>query len=141
MPALAELLKKKDAPGNLYKSTVENTLFFNCEQVCLVKKIVKISNKNYNYWISKEVEDKVIDKRLLRQELYALNDQFDWKMEPIFIYYDNLSFDQYTRFTMKLGNNDLLEGALFKKNKEYYITSMSCFVDPTVDVKKTTAIW
>ena len=41
---------------------------------------------------------------------------------------------------MKLGNNDLLEGALFKKNKEYYITSMSCFVDPTVDVKKTTAI-
>ena len=57
-------------------------------------------------------------------------------MEPIFIYYDNLSFDQYTRFTMKLGNNDLLEGALFKKNKEYYITSMSCFVDPTVDVKK-----
>ena len=37
---------------------------------------------------------------------------------------------------MKLGNNDLLEGALFKKNKEYYITSMSCVVDPTVDVKK-----
>ena len=41
---------------------------------------------------------------------------------------------------MKLGNDDLLEGALFKKNKECYITSMSCFVDPTVDVKKTTAI-
>ena len=74
VPALAELLKKKDAPDNLYKSTVENTLFFNCEQVCLVKKIVKISNKNYNYWISKEVEDKVIDKRFLRQELYALSD-------------------------------------------------------------------
>ena len=74
VPALAELLKKKDAPGNLYKSTVENTLFFNCEQICLVKKIVKISNKNYNYWISKEVEDKVIDKRFLRQELYALSD-------------------------------------------------------------------
>ena len=57
-------------------------------------------------------------------------------MEPIFIYYNNLSFDQYTRFTMKLGNDDLLEGALFKKNKGCYITSMSCFVDPTVDVKK-----
>ena len=136
MPALAELLRKKDAPGNLYKSTVEDTLFFNREQACLVKKIVKISNKNYNYWISNEVEDKVIDKRFLRQELHALNDQFDWKMEPIFIYYNNLSFDQYTRFTMKLGNDDLLEGALFKKNKEYYITSMSCFVDPTADVKK-----
>ena len=57
-------------------------------------------------------------------------------MEPIFTYYSNLSFDQYTRFTIKLGNDDLLEGALFKKNKEYYITSMSCFVDPTADVKK-----
>ena len=77
MPALAELLRKKDAPGNLYKSTVEDTLFFNREQACLVKKIVKISNKNYNYWISNEVEDKVIDKRFLRQELHALNDQFD----------------------------------------------------------------
>ena len=77
VPALAELLRKKDAPGILYKSTVEDTLFFNLEQVYLVKKIVKISNKNYNYWISNEVEDKVIDKRFLRQELHALKDQFD----------------------------------------------------------------
>ena len=30
---------------------------------------------NY-YWISKEAEDKIINKRLLRQELYAINDQF-----------------------------------------------------------------
>ena len=73
----AERLKKKDAQDNLYKSTTENISFFNREQVFMVKKIVKIFNKNYNYWIPKEGEDKVINKGFLRQELYALNDQFD----------------------------------------------------------------
>ena len=74
--ALAERLKKKEAPGNLYNSTTQNIYFFNYEQVLIVRKIVKISN-TYHYWILKEGEDKVIDKRFLRQELYALNDQFD----------------------------------------------------------------
>ena len=77
MLTLPEHLKKKDAPGNLYKSTTENISFFNREQIFVVKKTVKISNKNYNYWISKEGEVKVINKRFLRPELYALNDQSD----------------------------------------------------------------
>ena len=50
---------------------------FNGEQVLMVEKIVKISNTNYGYWISKEGEDKVIGKSFLRQEFYVLNDQFD----------------------------------------------------------------
>ena len=57
-------------------------------------------------------------------------------MEPIFIYYKNLSFDQNKRFTLEFSNDDLLEGVLFKKNKDYYITSMSCYVGLTVDVTK-----
>ena len=74
--ALAECLKKKDTPDNLYNSTKENISFFNCEQVFVVRNVVKVSNTiNYHYWISKE-EDKVIDKLFLRQELFALNDQF-----------------------------------------------------------------
>ena len=48
---LAERLKKKDVPGNLYKSTTQNISFFNHEQVFIVRKIVKISNI-YHYWIS-----------------------------------------------------------------------------------------
>ena len=75
MLALAERLKKKDAPSNLYKSTTENISFFNREQVFVVRKIVKIPS-NYHYWISKEGDDKVLDKRFLRQKLFALNDQF-----------------------------------------------------------------
>ena len=73
--ALAECLKKKDPPGNLYESTAESISFFNREQVFVVRKIVQISN-NYLYWISKGGEDKVLDKRFMRQELFALNDQF-----------------------------------------------------------------
>ena len=72
---LAECSKKKDAPGNFYQSTTTNISFFNREQVFIVIKIVKISN-SYHYWISKEGEDKVLDTRFLRKELFALNDQF-----------------------------------------------------------------
>ena len=56
MLALAERLKKKEAPGNLYNSTTQNIYFFNHEQVLIVRKIVKISN-TYHYWILKEGED------------------------------------------------------------------------------------
>ena len=42
--ALAARLKKKDAPGILYKSTTESISFFNREQVFVVRKVVKISN-------------------------------------------------------------------------------------------------
>ena len=42
----------------------------------MVRKVVKTSKYNYLYWISKEDNDKIIDKRFLRQELLALNDQF-----------------------------------------------------------------
>lgn len=76
MLALAEQIKKKDAPCNLHKSTTDNNSFFNRDFI--VRKIDKTSNP-YSYWISKEGEDKVIDKRFLRQEIYTLNDQFDWK--------------------------------------------------------------
>ena len=72
---LASRLKKKDAPGVLYKSTTENRPFFSRKQVYVVKKIVKINN-TFSYWISKEREDQLIPNRFLREELFALNDQF-----------------------------------------------------------------
>lgn len=71
---LAEQIKMKDAPRNLIKSTTENISSFNCELLFVVTKIIKIFDINY-YWISKG-EDKIINKRLLRQELYAVNDKF-----------------------------------------------------------------
>ena len=73
---LASRLKKKDAPGFLYKSTTENKPFFSKKQIYIVKKIVKVNNI-FNYWISKEGEDKIIPNRFLREELFALNNQFE----------------------------------------------------------------
>ena len=74
--ALAERLKKRDAPGNLYKSTTENMSFFNREQIFIVRKIVP-RDDSHDYWISKTENGEIIDKRFLRQELFALNNQFE----------------------------------------------------------------
>ena len=45
-----------------------DTLFF-------IRIIVFIEN-SYNYWISKTVNSEIINKRFLRQELFALKEQF-----------------------------------------------------------------
>ena len=74
--ALVECLKKKDTPKHLYMSTMENVSFFNREQVFVVRKVVRTSKDNYLSWISKEGNNKIIDKLFLRQELCVLNDQF-----------------------------------------------------------------
>ena len=76
---LAERLKKKDTPGSLFKSTTENIPFFNRNEIFIVRKVLPIDNNHssYNYWISKSDEDKIIDKRFLRQELFALKNQFE----------------------------------------------------------------
>ena len=44
---LAERLRKKDAPGNLYKSTTENTPFFNRNEVFIVRKVVPTDDTYY----------------------------------------------------------------------------------------------
>ena len=73
---LAERIRKKDAPGNLYKSTTENISFFNRDEIFTVKKVLLIED-SYNYWISKTADGEIINKKFLRQELFALKYQFD----------------------------------------------------------------
>ena len=73
---LASRLKKKDAPGVLYKSTTENRPFFSKKHIYTVRKIVKV-NDAFNYWISKEDDiNNIIPNRFFREELFALNNQF-----------------------------------------------------------------
>ena len=74
--ALAERLWKKDAPGNLYKSTTENMSFFKSEQIFIVRKVVP-RNDSHDHWISKTEDREIIDKRFLRQELFAPKNQFE----------------------------------------------------------------
>ena len=51
---LAKRLRKKDAPGNLYKSTTENISFFNREEIFIVRKVLPQEN-SYNYWSPKRL--------------------------------------------------------------------------------------
>ena len=70
----AERLKKKDAPGNLYKAFTDNMPFFNRDIIFTVYKRAKLNNGTYLYWV--EEDGKKINGRFLRQELFALNNQF-----------------------------------------------------------------
>ena len=70
----AERLKKKDAPGNLYKAFTDNMPFFNRDIIFTVYKRAKLNNGTYLYWV--EEDGKKINGTFLRQELFALNNQF-----------------------------------------------------------------
>ena len=52
-------------------------------------------------------------------------------IETTFIYYRKLTFSDKNKFLMNFSNENSLEGAIFTKNKAYYITSMT-----TVDISK-----
>ena len=71
---LSERIKKKDAPGFLFKSTTENVPFFNKKKIFTIIKKIQIDNI-YFYWIKKENEQ-FIDKRFVREELFALKNNF-----------------------------------------------------------------
>ena len=72
--ALAERLRKKDAPGRLYKSTTENKTFFNRDRIFRISTRSKLNNGTYLYWLNKNGQK--IKGRLLRQELFPLKNQF-----------------------------------------------------------------
>ena len=53
----------------------ENIPFFNRNEIFTVRKVLSIED-SFNYWISK-TDDKIINKRFLRQELFALKNNFE----------------------------------------------------------------
>ena len=74
--ALAERLKKKDAPSKVYKASTDNIPFFNREKIFTIYKRAKFNNGSYLYWLEDQDWNKV-DGRFLRQELFALDKQFE----------------------------------------------------------------
>ena len=74
---LAGRLRKQDAPGRLYKSTTQNKSFFNRTITFAISERLKLilsSDNTYLYWL-KENGQKIKNK-FLRQELFALKNQF-----------------------------------------------------------------
>ena len=69
-----ELLRKKDAPGRLYKSTRENKSFFNRDRTFIISERSKLNNSNYLYWLKEN--SRKIKNSFLRQEPFALKNQF-----------------------------------------------------------------
>ena len=124
---LAKRLRKKDAPCNLYKSTTENISLFNREEIFVVKKVLWKEN-SYNYWISKTTDSEV--KKSIRLTISS--------MDLIFIYYNDLKFQDNKIFIIKFSNGNRLDGVLFKKKKDYYLVSMSCFIEITNDLSELT---
>ena len=73
---LAERLKKKDAPSKFFKASTGNIPFFNREQVFRIYKRAKLDNGSYLYWLEDE-NNKKVEGRFLREELFALKNQFE----------------------------------------------------------------
>ena len=73
---LAERLKKKDALSKFFKSSTDNIPFYNREKIFTIYKRAKRNNNNYLYWLEDENNNK-IEGRFLRQELFALKNQFE----------------------------------------------------------------
>ena len=73
---LAERLKKKDASSKFFKASTDNIPFFNRQKVFRIYKRAKLHNGTYLYWLEDE-NNKKIEGRFLRQELFALNNQFE----------------------------------------------------------------
>ena len=59
-------------------------------------------------------------------------------MDPVFIYCDKVKFqnNDYKIFKVDFSDGDNLEGVFFRKNRDYYITSMSCFITLEQDLKE-----
>ena len=73
---LAERLKKKDAPSKFFKASTDNIPFFNREKVFRIYKRAKLDNGSYLYWLEDE-NNKKVEGRFLREELFALRNQFE----------------------------------------------------------------
>ena len=57
-------------------------------------------------------------------------------MKPIIIYYNDLKFDKQEKFTVHFSDEDSLTGVVFRKDRDYYITSMTYYVDLAVNITK-----
>ena len=49
--------------------------FLNRNRICTIYKRAELNNDSYLYWV--EEDGKKINGRFLRQELFAINNQFD----------------------------------------------------------------
>ena len=72
---LAERIKKNTAPGKFYKQSVQNISYFNKNRTFTIRRIRPIDGIKY-YWLKDAQNNKNLDKRFQRTELFALRGNF-----------------------------------------------------------------
>ena len=68
-------MKKKDVPSKPFKASTKNMPSFNRNRIFTIYKRAKLNNGSYLYWV--EEGGKNIKGRFLRQQLFAINNQFE----------------------------------------------------------------
>ena len=71
---LAEIIRKKSAPGKFYKQYVQHISYFNKENIFSIRKKQKI-HKNSYYWL-KDPQNNRLTKRFQSTKLFAINNNF-----------------------------------------------------------------
>ena len=72
---LAEITKKKTAPGKFYKQSVQKISYFNKDRKFTIRKKQSIYNIKY-YWLRDAQNNKKLTKRFHKTELFATRDNF-----------------------------------------------------------------
>ena len=49
-------------------------------------------------------------------------------------HYNNLKFAENKQFNLEFWDEDLLQGIIFLKNRDYFLMSMSCFIEVENDI-------
>ena len=57
-------------------------------------------------------------------------------MDPFFIYNNNLIFDKNQRFILNFSDGNVFKGGNFSKENDYYIISVSRFIEVSNDITK-----
>ena len=57
-------------------------------------------------------------------------------MDPVFIYNNNLIFDENQKFILNFSDGDILQGVNFSKEDDYHIMSMLCFIEVSNNISK-----
>ena len=72
---LAERIRKKLAPEQFYKQSVQNIAYFNKERTYLIRAKQKVDEIVY-YWLENSKNNKYLTKRFQRNDLFALKNNF-----------------------------------------------------------------
>ena len=59
-------------------------------------------------------------------------------MDPIFLYFDKLTFDKDKNFTLEFSNDDNITEVLLKQSKDYSVINIDCFIELSSDIKSST---